>query len=216
MPQQQKVFINGPFDPGYEKAMAAIVFSCLFCDRIPVIADAASNSGIGRLTQIKQHIRDCDLSIHDLSRQKLTKGFPRFNMPFELGMAMMTIDETDLSHSRRILVMDEKNGRYERSVSDLKGRDIRVHGGRPQEIVQIVVNWFNEIDGIDAGNGQSVWRAFDARNAFKDFYRGAKGTAKAKHTSMGDLSWSVKTALAAKYIQDMYARTGQIVIARDQ
>ena len=44
---------------------------------------------MSRLARIVSLIDECDLSLHDISRTELNPNrLPRFNMPFELGLAM--------------------------------------------------------------------------------------------------------------------------------
>lgn len=59
----------------------------LYLELEPNLSQTLSSLTI-RINQIKQHIKNCKFSIHDLSRSKaLSKGeLPRFNMPYELGL----------------------------------------------------------------------------------------------------------------------------------
>jgi hypothetical protein len=41
-----------------------------------------------RLDRILELISACRYSFHDLSRVQLSRGAPRFNMPFEAGLAV--------------------------------------------------------------------------------------------------------------------------------
>jgi hypothetical protein len=68
-------------------------------------------------------IRGCGASIHDLSR--VTGELPRFNMPFELGIAyaLRRID----GHS--FFVMEEERYRLDKTLSDLKMIDPKIHDG---------------------------------------------------------------------------------------
>jgi len=43
-----------------------------------------------RLDRILELISACRYSFHDLSRVQLSRGAPRFNMPFEIGLAVAT------------------------------------------------------------------------------------------------------------------------------
>ena len=45
---------------------------------------------IPRLDRILELVSACRYSFHDLSRVQLAGGVPRFNMPFEVGLAVAT------------------------------------------------------------------------------------------------------------------------------
>jgi hypothetical protein len=81
---RRAVFLNCPFDISYEPLFIALVSSLVAIGRTPRCVLELPEVGAGRLARIIALIRDCPVSIHDLSRV----GTPaRFNMPFELGIA---------------------------------------------------------------------------------------------------------------------------------
>ena len=87
MPYSKNVFINCPFDRDYYPLLKSLIFTILYLDFVPRIAQTQS-SGKSRIEQIMEHIEQSMYGIHDLSRSRaLKKGeFPRFNMPYELGL----------------------------------------------------------------------------------------------------------------------------------
>ncbi len=91
-----------------------------------------------RLDRIFAILRQCRYSLHDLSRVELSGDVPRFNMPFELGLAV--------AMRRRgrhdWWVLESRAYRLQRSLSDLNGTDPLVHGGRPRRLIQILENTF--------------------------------------------------------------------------
>ena len=81
-----------------------------------------------RIERIIQLIDHCDYSLHDLSRIQLSANLPqvpRFNMPFELGMAYY---KARLSGKHQCFVFANDHRQFEQSLSDLKGIDILQHG----------------------------------------------------------------------------------------
>ncbi len=85
------VFINAPFDAKYERQFLALVAGIVGLGLNPrsVLELPASHD---RLTRLLELIRQCPYSIHDLSRVEVSRDktfrVPRFNMPFELGLAV--------------------------------------------------------------------------------------------------------------------------------
>src|SRR5437016_5813575 len=78
------VFLNVPFDKAYERQFVALIAAIVAIGRTPRCVLELPELGRGRLNRLFQHLRQCGVSVHDLSRV----GTPvRFNMPFELGMA---------------------------------------------------------------------------------------------------------------------------------
>ena len=81
------VFINCPFDENYSELLRAIVFTVYKCKLFPVTALTEDNALENRLDKIIKLIKKCKYGIHDISRISLNQnGYPRFNMPFELGI----------------------------------------------------------------------------------------------------------------------------------
>jgi hypothetical protein len=96
-----------------------------------------------RLTKILHLIEDCPFGIHDLSYMKIdprTK-LPRHNMPFELGLFLGCEFSTRAFSKKNCLILDREAWRYRESVSDLSGRDIRVHKGRASHAIAAVRDW---------------------------------------------------------------------------
>jgi hypothetical protein len=87
-------------------------------------------AGMRRLDRIFSLIQSCDYSMHDLSRVQLDRAeprTPRFNMPFELGLAVAW--EMIGSGQHMWFVMEAVNYRLAKSLSDLNGTDPYIHGG---------------------------------------------------------------------------------------
>lgn len=134
----RQVFINGPYDPAYKAVFDAIVFAvhdCGFQARF-----AAQEVGArSRLERIVRMIDECALSIHDLSRVELTgthSRLPRFNMPFEAGLAYGRHRQAPDAHD--LLLIDTHPHRYHQSISDASGLDIQAYQGRATSVIGCV------------------------------------------------------------------------------
>jgi len=121
-------------------------FAIAACGFTPRSALDESDSGIFRFVKILDLIAACEFSIHDLSRQELdsSSGLPRFNMPFELGADLaLRLKGRAAQRKRRSLVLDAVAYRYHRSLSDIAGMDIGVHGNEPTRLIKEVRDWLN-------------------------------------------------------------------------
>jgi hypothetical protein len=84
------VFLNIPYDGGFRRLYLAYISGLIHLGLKPR-ATIEIPGGQNRLDKIFDLIRSCRYSIHDLSRVQLDRkppATPRFNMPFELGLAV--------------------------------------------------------------------------------------------------------------------------------
>jgi len=83
------VFINVPFDDEYEPLFLALIAGLVGLGFTPrSVLQIPPNQR--RLERILTQIKRCAFSVHDLSRVEpsgVRDPVPRFNMPFELGLA---------------------------------------------------------------------------------------------------------------------------------
>lgn len=107
----------------------------------PRLAFQESERGQGRLMRIYSLINDCRVSVHDLS---IVRPLPRFNMPFELGMACARKMQSPLAHD--FLVLDRKPLRLQRHLSDLAGIDPKIHHGTPIGVISAILDVFARPD----------------------------------------------------------------------
>jgi hypothetical protein len=126
---QNSVFINVPFDNNYEPQFVALVASIVALGRTPRCVLEIQERGQGRLSRIIVLLSTCAVSVHDLSRVGLP---PRFNMPFELGLAC-ALQELQPPHA--YVLFEKVQHRLSRTLSDLSGRDPYVHRGRVRGII---------------------------------------------------------------------------------
>ncbi len=138
------VFINCPFDEEYKPLFEAIVFTVYDCGFIARSSLEEDASGEARFTKIIDIISECRYAINDISRTELDtqSQLPRFNMPFELGLFVGARRFGNKDHkSKKFLVLDRKQYRYQQFISDLAGHDIRAHGNDPVGVSGSVRDW---------------------------------------------------------------------------
>lgn len=140
--RDRDVFLKCPFDSLYKPLFEALIFVIHDCGYRVRSALEIDDAGINRLPKIAKLIASTDYGIHDLSRMELdpTTGFPRFNMPFELGMA---VGMRSVRKSERpvLVVVEAESRRYRDSCSDLAGIDIKDHGNEIRTLVGRVREW---------------------------------------------------------------------------
>lgn len=139
---QSDVFLNVPFDRKYEPLFVALVSGLVALRRRPRSVLEIPDAGAGRLARILELMKRCGASVHDLSRVTTSgpagKKVPRFNMPFELGLAC-ALSHVERNHS--FVVLEEVAYRSQRSLSDLSGIDPYVHRGTPSGVLAALSDW---------------------------------------------------------------------------
>lgn len=127
--EQLSVFLNIPYDGDFENLYLAYIAGVSAFGLVPR-ATLEIPTSQRRLNRILRLIEGCSYSIHDLSRVQLDRTAPRtprFNMPFELGLAV----SRDTVHRRaQWYVCETMRHRVSKSLSDLDGTDVRIHNGR--------------------------------------------------------------------------------------
>ncbi len=138
------VFINCPFDDEYAETFRALIFAVYACGFVPRSAREADDAGEPRIEKLYRLIEACRYGIHDLSRTELdpVSGLPRFNMPLELGIFLGARRYGGAAHkSKRALILDVDQYRYQRFISDLAGMDVHEHGDDPLRALQETRDW---------------------------------------------------------------------------
>jgi len=138
------VFINCPFDSTYKPIFWAIVFTVLRSGFSPRCALEADDSSENRLSKIAAIIEECRYGIHDISRTEVDGDppLPRFNMPLELGLFLGAKRYGNRDQkTKRALVLDREQYRFQRFISDIAGADIHAHGAEPWKCVEQVATW---------------------------------------------------------------------------
>jgi hypothetical protein len=132
---QSSVFLNIPYDSHFERLYLAYIAGICAFGLLPR-AVIEIPGGQRRLDRILELIRCCRYSIHDLSRVELDRRSPctpRFNMPFELGLAVVLSEISDFPHEW--FVYEAHDYRLQKSLSDVNGTDAYIHGGRVEGVL---------------------------------------------------------------------------------
>jgi hypothetical protein len=131
---RQSVFLNVPFDQGYEPLFVALISSLVALGRVPHSVLEVPEHGDGRLFRILHLISSCPVSIHDLSRV----GLPvRFNMPFELGIAAAL---SRIEGRHKFIMLEAKRHRLQQTLSDANGIDPGIHGATVRGVISCVLS----------------------------------------------------------------------------
>ena len=147
----RNVFINCPFDNEYKRLFNAMIFAIhdagLFARCTLEITDSTEN----RIDKINKIISQCRYGINDISRIELdsSNNFPRFNMPFELGLFIGCKKFGDkIQRTKSSLIMDEIPDRYQKFLSDIKAFDIKFHYNSEQYLIKCVRDWLQGASGF--------------------------------------------------------------------
>jgi hypothetical protein len=140
----RSVFLNCPFDSQYENLYLALIAGTTALGLTPrCVLEIPTTSA--RLTRLVDLISQCDYSIHDLSRVQLSGPIPRsprFNMPFELGLAVTVAHVKRRKH--HWIILESVRHRLLRSLSDLNGFDPFVHGNTVSGVLGVLTDAFEK------------------------------------------------------------------------
>jgi hypothetical protein len=134
------VFLNIPYDAQFHRLCLAYICGLASFGLVP--RATIEIPGTRRLDRILHLIEECPFSLHDLSRVQLsppTPRMPRFNMPFELGLA---VEWQRRSGEHTWYVFETERYRINRSLSDLAGTDVYVHEGTVEGVLREISNAF--------------------------------------------------------------------------
>jgi hypothetical protein len=140
---QNAVFLNIPYDKNFRSLYMAYIAGLVHLGFVPRVT-LGLPGGARRLDKILAEIQGCRYSIHDLSRVGLDRNppfsTPRFNMPFELGVAVAWEKLNPKKHTW--FIFETKIYRVQKSLSDLNGTDPQIHGGQVSGIMRELSNIF--------------------------------------------------------------------------
>jgi hypothetical protein len=131
-----EVFLNIPYDKKFERLFLAYIAGISAFGMVPRATLEIPDSS-RRLDKILKLIGNCRYSVHDLSRVELDRrkpSTPRFNMPFELGLAVASQKHRGKAEADWY-VFESTNYRLEKSLSDLNGTDPKIHDGRVEGVL---------------------------------------------------------------------------------
>lgn len=158
------VFLNCPFDVQYKPIFDALVFAIFDCGFVPRCALEEIDSAVVRIEKILSIIEKCAYGVHDISRVEIdsSTGFPRFNMPFELGLFLGAMRfGSSVQRVKKCLILDAEPYRYKKFISDISGQDILYHHNEPKKAVECVRNWLRSASGVRTIPGvSSIWARY--------------------------------------------------------
>jgi hypothetical protein len=166
---ESSLFINCPFDKDYRPLLHSLIFVVFECGLQPRLASQEVDSGRVRIEKIRDLIRSCRYSIHDISRMEpLSPGDdPRFNMPFELGLDLgCRYYGAPHLRNKQCLILEKEPYRYQRVLSDISGNDVRAHGANAEILVAEVRNWLRSLTDRILPSAGDLWDRFLAFRSF--------------------------------------------------
>jgi hypothetical protein len=141
--QPNAVFLNIPYDTKFRELYLAYIAGLVHLGLVPRVT-LGLPGGKRRLDKILAEIRGCRYSIHDLSKVALDRSppfaTPRFNMPFELGLAVGWEKSNPTKHTW--FIFEAKTYRLQKSLSDLNGSDPQIHDGQASGVMRELSNVF--------------------------------------------------------------------------
>lgn len=161
---ETSLFINCPFDREYLPFLRALIFTVFECGLQPRLASERADSGQVRIEKIRDLIRSCRYSIHDISRMEALEpgDDPRFNMPFELGLDLgCRYYGAPRFRHKQCLILEKDRYRYQRVLSDISGNDIRSHEGDTKVLITEVRNWLLVVTDKILPSGSTLWERFN-------------------------------------------------------
>lgn len=135
-----QAFINMPYAPSYERVYLAFIAGLAGYGLVPTAAvyDPSSRFQLERIIDL---IAAADYSFHDLSymgHDRTVPPTPRFNMPFELGIAVTAAKFRNNKH--KWFVFDTHAHRVHKACSDLGGVNVRIHDKTPESVLRGLMN----------------------------------------------------------------------------
>ena len=193
------VFINCPFDTVYKPLFDAMVFAIHDCGFIARCALEEDDGSQVRIDKIYSIIAACRYGIHDISRTELDEnsGFPRFNMPLELGV-FLGAKKFGITEQKRkkCLVLDKEPYRYQQFISDIAGQDIQAHNNDAEIIVKVVRDWLRTVSGRQTiPGGNIIWKRYQT------FLRKLPQTAAELRLDTEDLIFNDYASVIARWLE---------------
>jgi hypothetical protein len=140
---RDEVFLNIPYDKKFERLFLAYIAGISASGMVPRATLEITDSS-RRLEKILKLTRSCDYSVHDLSRVQLDRAkprVPRFNMPFELGLCVADANRQK-GQRQNWFVFEAVANRVDKSLSDLRGTDPKIHGATVRGVLSGLCNVF--------------------------------------------------------------------------
>lgn len=164
------VFINCPFDPGYQPFFYAIVWTVIrsgYRARCALEVDDGSQNRLGKIMDI---IAECRFGVHDISNTNVDGDppLPRFNMPLELGLWFGAHRFGGAGQvDKRCIILDRDRYRFQRFISDISGQDIHSHKGEVETLIGELAAWLRHLPGGEQpGGGKQLVQEYREFTAF--------------------------------------------------
>jgi len=159
------VFINCPFDKDYLNLFRATIFTILDSGFLPRCSLEIENGSDYRLSSILSLIKECQFGVHDISRIELDEesNFPRFNMPFELGLSYSARHfGDDDQKNKKLLILESIKYSSKTYLSDISGMDVNCHKNDEKILIKELRNWLltaSKTNGIRQPT--KIWERFE-------------------------------------------------------
>lgn len=133
-------FINLAYVNSNEDLFLSLLAGLAGFGLVPVAAmhDPGSDPQLSRIYRL---IEQSVISFHDLSYVRLdppSPRTPRFNMPFELGLAVAVALSTNRQH--HWFLLEQVTHRAAKSLSDISGTNVQIHDGHAPSVLKAVSN----------------------------------------------------------------------------
>jgi hypothetical protein len=141
-----QVFLNYPYDPDFRPFAEALSFAVVAAGLIPVTGLELSTPDTNRLELIVSAVKNCEYSVHDLSRCRGegTENLARMNMPIEMGMALFHALSSQ-RHEHRCAFFVLKNDSLHTFASDLSGLDPFWYEKDTKNLVVATYSWLSKV-----------------------------------------------------------------------
>lgn len=196
------VFINCPFDDGYRPMFNGIVFAIVRSGFRPRCSREVDDGAATRLHTIEDIIEECRYGVHDISRTECDGDppLPRFNMPLELGLFLGARRYGGTDHnSKRCIILDRDQYRFQRFISDIAGQDPHAHGDDVGLAIERVSAWLRvQSRSRTVPGGRLIARQYDDFSAELPAMAGAFGL-EVEELTFGELVTFATEFVAARY-----------------
>ncbi|KAI9447060.1 hypothetical protein F5148DRAFT_1292476 [Russula earlei] len=198
------VFLNCPFDDEYKPILRAILYTVYRCGFFPKTALDEDDGTDYRLNKIIRKISDCKYGIHDLSRIEVNiNGYPRFNMPFELGIffGAKHLGNTK-QRAKNALVLEPAKYAAQQLISDLNGIDPQAHNNNPENAMRQVRNWLRTASGRTTIPGPEI-----LNRQYHEFNKGLPAVAHALGFRVDEINYTDLVNVIEDVVSEQLNRT---------
>lgn len=156
------VFLNVPFDKPYEPIFIGLIGSLAYLGNDPTTVLDLGGGAAPRMDRLIAAIRGNPFSVHDLSRVEIPAravgAVPRFNMPFELGLAVAVSRSERREPRHGFVLLESRRFRLQRSLSDMNGYDPLIHNGTQGGAIRAMFEAFSVGGPADVGAAHRLVR----------------------------------------------------------